>query len=136
MRTLLTRSFMAIAASTALLSSPTAADAAAAPQAAPVGCPSGSLCVWNNPGFTDGPGTPNGTWFNFPHPTCPNGTWADCASSIYNNGNSCTARVWSSAGFGGPSLSITRGTSIANLGAISAGGTNWNDNIESSAWIC
>jgi hypothetical protein len=102
-------------------------------------CPAGSLCFWNNTGFTDGPGKLAGTnssWFAFSHSTCPSGTWADCASSIYNHGNSCTARVWFFTGFGSPSMTISRGTSISDLSTRPVSGTTWNNNIEGNDWIC
>jgi len=116
------------------------AVAPASTAAAPANCTAGNLCFWNNINYNDGPGRLSGTnasWFNFSHSTCPNGTWADCASSVYNNGNSCTARVWYLTNFGAPHLDIPRGTGYPNLTLVPTGlGNSWNDNIESNSWVC
>lgn len=114
--------------------------APASASAAPNGCTAGNLCFWNNVDYNDGPGQLSGTnadWFDFPHSSCPNGTWADCASSVYNNGNSCTARVWYLTSFGSPHLDIPRGTGYPHLTWVPTGlGNSWNDNIRSNSWIC
>jgi peptidase inhibitor family I36 len=110
------------------------------PAAVPAGCTSTNLCFWNNAGFNDGPGRLSGTnssWFSFSHSSCPNGTWADCVSSIFNDGSSCTARVWFLSGFGAPTLSIARGNGFSNLTQVQTGlGVSWNDEIEANDWVC
>lgn len=118
----------------------TAPTVVTTPAAVPAGCSATFLCFWNNAGFNDGPGKLSGTnssWFDFSHGSCPNGTWADCVSSIYNDGTSCTARVWFLTGFGAPSLEIARGSGISNLTTVQTGlGVSWNDQIESNDWVC
>lgn len=118
----------------------TAPAVVTAPAAVPAGCSATFLCFWNNANFDDGPGKLSGTnssWFDFSHSSCPNGTWADCVSSIFNDGTSCTARVWFLAGFGGPTLEIARGSGISNLTTLPNGvGGTWNDNIEANDWVC
>jgi hypothetical protein len=114
---------------------------AATPAAAPAGCSAGNVCFWNNINYNDGPGELSGTnasWFGFSHSSCPGGSWADCVSSIYNDGNSCTARLWYLTNFGSPSFTVARGTGYTNLTQLGTGisGVSWNDNIESNDWVC
>lgn len=117
-----------------------AAPAVQAPSAVPPGCSSTNLCFWNNINFNDGPGQLSGTnsdWHDFSHSSCQHGTWADCVSSIFNDGTSCTARVWVNAGFGGANLTIARGTGIADLTKVAVTSTvSWNDLIEANDWVC
>lgn len=109
---------------------------------APPGCTATHLCFWVNVNFSDGPGQLAGTnasWFAFPERACQTGTWADCASSLYNDGTQCTARVWFLQNFGGPSLEIARGdgfSDLVNVPISGIPGANWNDNIEANDWVC
>jgi Peptidase inhibitor family I36 len=109
---------------------------------APAGCSLGALCFWqdiNEANITHGElqGT-NSSWYAFPHQACPSGTWANCASSIFNNGRHCTARVWYYAGFGGPHLDIPRGYGYHDLQNVPLGGGyygSWDNNIEANSWV-
>ena len=109
----------------------------------PAGCNSGSLCFWANINYSDGPGQVQGnnpSWFPFGNSSCrtqgnSGGVWADCASSIYNHGVSCTAHVYYLTNYGLPKLDIARGTGFSNLVNVArSGGGNWNDEIESNNW--
>ncbi|WP_170323964.1 peptidase inhibitor family I36 protein [Cryptosporangium phraense] len=119
---------------------------AAAPAAAPSGCSAGNLCFWNGTNFSDGPGELSGTnsnWQAFSHSTCTSTsgasykTWNDCASSLYNNGTSCDARVWTDSGYHGSSYTMSRGQRITNLATFYPdAGDTFNNSISSNDWVC
>ncbi|WP_327371257.1 peptidase inhibitor family I36 protein [Streptomyces sp. NBC_01217] len=108
--------------------------------AAPAGCTAGNLCFWVNDNWNDGPGRLDGNnpdWGVYSHSTCGSGTWEDCASSLYNNGNNCTAHVYYLENYQTPKLSISRQSGYNSLSAVPLGygvSGNWNDNIRSNNW--
>ncbi|MER5897561.1 peptidase inhibitor family I36 protein [Streptomyces sp. NPDC001876] len=108
--------------------------------AAPAGCTAGNLCFWVNDNWNDGPGQlygNNADWGVYSHSTCSTGTWEDCASSLYNNGNSCVASVYFLENYQTPKLSISRQSGYNSLSAVPLGygvDGNWNDNIRSNKW--
>lgn len=117
-----------------------AAPATAGILAAPSGCTAGNLCFWVHDNWVDGPGRLDGNnadWGVYSHSTCQTGTWEDCASSLYNNGNSCTAHVYYLEDYQTPKLNISRQTGYNSLSAVALGygvAGNWNDNIRSNNW--
>lgn len=107
--------------------------------AAPPGCSAGNLCFWNGTGYSDGPGELSGSnsnWNAFSHSSCPSGTWTNCASSLYNNGTSCTAVVWLSAGYTEGRESLARGQGVTNLATWNVDTGPWNNNISANNWAC
>ncbi|WP_329205796.1 peptidase inhibitor family I36 protein [Streptomyces sp. NBC_00683] len=122
-----------------------AAPASVGTLAVPAGCTAGNLCFWVNDNWNDGPGRlygDNPDWGVYSHSTCQTGTWADCASSVYNNGNSCTATVYYLENYRAPKLTISRQSGYSSLSAVQLGYDddgnwvpgNWNDNIRSNKW--
>jgi peptidase inhibitor family I36 len=113
--------------------------------AVPPGCSSGNLCFWNGADYGDGPGELSGSnsnWRAFSHSSCrkPNNpsdrTWSDCASSIYNNGTSCTAVVWLAAGYGEGHEALARGQGVRNLSTWHVDTGPWDNNISANNWLC
>ncbi|MEU9448847.1 peptidase inhibitor family I36 protein [Streptomyces sp. NPDC048277] len=103
----------------------------ATPAAVPSGCSAGYLCFWVNIGYSDGPGKLSGTnanWTAFSHSTCASKTWNDCASSIYNDGTTDNAVVYTDANYSGSSGVIDKGTG----GDLTSA---WNDVISSNSWV-
>ncbi|MCW8102079.1 peptidase inhibitor family I36 protein [Streptomyces tauricus] len=100
--------------------------------AAPSGCGSGNFCFWPNAGYSPA-GNPgelsgrNADWSVFSRSACPNGNWDNCASSDYNNGNSCEAIVWTGKSYSGSAGIVYRGT----------GGdfnSTFNNAVSSNSW--
>ncbi|MFC7534736.1 peptidase inhibitor family I36 protein [Actinoplanes sp. GCM10030250] len=107
--------------------------------AAPAGCTAGNLCFWNGTGWNSGPGKLSGSnpnWAAFSHQGCPNNKWTNCASSIYNNGTSCTAEVWLSANYTEGREFLARGQGVSNLATWHTDTGPWNDNISANSWSC
>ncbi|WP_348789059.1 hypothetical protein [Leifsonia sp. NPDC080035] len=127
----------------AALSLATAAPASAAAS----NCPSGFSCHWSDANYvTQG----SGGWYvaftsyasdfqlyyygsysgevNIPGKIGAN----DSASSIYNNGNSCTSGYYRDARYGTLAIRTTKKTGWANL-AVSGG---YNDDLSSGQFIC
>lgn len=81
-----------------------AAEAAATP------CPTGSLCAYVAPFYSGEPGVASGDLsdllriYEF-----------DNAVSVFNAGTQCTVRIYSGAGYTGPSATIRPGYGIGNL---------------------
>ncbi len=103
-------------------------------------CNAGDLCFWVDINQKGAKGRVNGTnaaWGVFRQGTCQSGTWDNCASSIINNGRSCTARVWADGDFNGAALEVLRGNGYINLTDhyITWPIRNWNDEISSNDWI-
>ena len=110
--------------------------------AAPANCTAGNLCFWADIEYVDGPGRlsgANASWFAFGHSSCATKgssgpVWADCASSLYNNGNNCTAHVyyWENYAVG---FSVPRYVNYRNLTQHQfSNGASLNDNIRSNNW--
>ena len=115
------------------------ATVSVAAAAAPPGCSAGNLCFWNDTARTDGPGELSGTnsnWAAFSHSSCPSNTWTNCASSLYNNGTSCTAVVWLTAGFTEGREFLGRGQGVTNLATWNTDTGPWNNNISANSWSC
>lgn len=115
------------------------AAAPAVAAAAPSGCSAGNLCFWNGTGYSDGPGElagSNSNWAVFSHSTCGSGTWNNCASSLYNNGTSCTAVVWLSAGYTEGNEYLAKGQGVTNLATWNTDTGPWNNNISANSWSC
>jgi hypothetical protein len=101
--------------------------------AAPAGCSSGNVCFWNGENYTGaGPGQLSGRnsdWSVFRQSACPNGTWDNCASSVYNNGVSCKAVLWTGKGYTGGFFSLSRGSGETQLAS------SHNNAFSSNSWI-
>lgn len=101
--------------------------------AAPPGCTATNVCFWNGTNYSDGPGRLSGSnsnWTAFSHSSCPTGTWNDCASSVYNNGTSCSANLWTTANYGGSRLTLGIGSGQTALSST------MNNAISSNNWSC
>ncbi|MFI5841549.1 peptidase inhibitor family I36 protein [Catenuloplanes sp. NPDC051500] len=126
---------LSVAQSAAVLAESAPAAAAAA---APPNCTPTNLCFWNYINYSDGPGRLSGSnpnWGAFSHASCPSGTWNDCASSLFNNGTSCTAHVYYYTNYGTPVHNIGIGGARTNLANYSTGlGNTWDNNIRSNNW--
>lgn len=100
--------------------------------AAPSGCSPGNFCFWPNAGYSPA-GNPgelsgrNADWSVFYRGDCPNDNWDNCASSDYNNGNSCEAIVWTGKSYSGTAGMVLRG---------SGGDFNstFNNAVSSNSW--
>ena len=116
---------------------------AAPASAAASDCPSGYSCHWADANYvTQG----NGGWrvafesfasnfqvFYYGSYSGQAGVGAnDSASSIYNNGNSCTSGYYRDAGYGTLALRTTKKTGWSNL-SVSGG---YNDDLSSGQFIC
>jgi hypothetical protein len=143
-------------ATTALAGPPPVADRTAAAEAAatpggmsavgPTGpittadttCNPGDLCFWvnENKGGAKGRVSGDNSSWSWAQSSCANGTWNNCASSIQNNGRTCTVNVFEHAGYGGARLTLVRGTYISSLGGhwITFPVDSWNDDIQSNRW--
>ncbi|WP_280874275.1 peptidase inhibitor family I36 protein [Streptomyces pseudovenezuelae] len=100
--------------------------------AAPAGCGSGNFCFWPNANYSPA-GNPgelsgrNADWAIFSRGDCPNDNWDNCATSDYNNGNSCEAVVWTGKSYTGTGGWIYRGTG----GNFSS---TFNNAVSSNSW--
>jgi hypothetical protein len=100
--------------------------------AAPSGCSSGNFCFWPNAGYSPA-GNPgelsgrNADWSVFYRGDCPNDNWDNCASSDYNNGNSCEAVVWTGKSYSGTAGWVLRGTG-GNFNST------FNNAVSSNSW--
>lgn len=105
-------------------------------------CPLSWFCVWNNTNFSDGPGKwQNNEWryTNWRHDSCPNKSWNDCASSLYNHGQSCKVTFYENIDFGPGAFfyQLPRGSYLANLALDKwSDGTSPNNKISSHQWFC
>jgi hypothetical protein len=102
------------------------------PTAGIADCNPGNVCFWVHAGYVDGPGQLSGTnpdWRVFSHASCPRGNWNDCASSVYNAGRSCKARLHEHINYAGDWLGLPRGVGVINLEIH-----DFNDQISSNSW--
>ncbi|MDQ1647696.1 MAG: hypothetical protein QOJ50_3880 [Cryptosporangiaceae bacterium] len=101
-------------------------------------CAGGDLCFWqdDDKGGAKGRVSGNNSAWSWSRSGCPDGTWNNCASSIQNNGNSCSVKVYDNAGYSGAVLTLTRGTYISSLSGywITFPVDSWNDDIQSNKW--
>lgn len=102
-------------------------------------CPQYFVCAWVDRNFTGPMGRwehDNADWGDFPNSNCGNGTWDDCASSVYNHGQTCDVWLWSGVIYTGSSLYLYRGSRLAflnvNPGPSPVG--SWEDIIKSNHW--
>jgi|SRR5215475_9948781 len=72
----------------------TSADATGPITVTDTSCAGGDLCFWVNinKGGAKGRVSGNNDYWTWPQTQCQEGTWSNCASSIWNNGNTCD--VW------------------------------------------
>lgn len=120
---------------------PAAAERNQITPAAMSDCPSSYFCVWVNSDFNDGPGkwqNNEGNYANWPHGTCQTGNWGNCASSVYNHGNSCRVSFYDGVnGTGAFYFALPRGSFLANLALDHwSDGSSPNDKISSHQWVC
>lgn len=104
-------------------------------------CPLTYFCVWNKANFSDGPGKwANAEWnyTNWSHDSCPHGSWNDCASSVYNHGQSCKVTFYENIDFEGAFFyQLPRGSYLANLALDKwSDGTSPDNKISSHNWTC
>lgn len=106
-------------------------------------CGAGNFCAWVNPGFNDGPGQWPGNAPNYTkwgHRSCGLGslwTWTNCATSVYNHGNSCTVTIYSDINYRGAYIVLPRGSYLADMRADRmSDGASANDRVSSHAWSC
>lgn len=146
-------------AAMALLAAPSASASASLSPAAPAGvaqpaqvkpaavhpnsyssCPASYLCFWVDAGFSGAMGKLSGSntnWTVFSQSTCQTRNWNDCASALYNNGNSDQALVWEDAGYTGGYACVARGTTMySNLAnwTYADNSHSMNDSISSNDW--
>jgi hypothetical protein len=100
--------------------------------AAPAGCGGGNFCFWPNANYSPS-GNPgelsgrNADWSVFGRGDCPNDNWDNCASSDYNNGNSCEAIVWTGKSYSGSAGMVLRGSG-GNFNST------FNNAVSSNSW--
>jgi hypothetical protein len=122
-------------------------EQAASPNVTPI-CPAGSLCFWVDQNYGGPRGQFSGdnpAWGSYPQSQCQdgsgggpysNGTWNDCASSLYNNGNSDAVQVWRDSNYRSDSTCVPRGTLWASLPKWQTNsGEPMNDEISSNRWV-
>jgi hypothetical protein len=101
-------------------------------------CAGGDLCFWQNDdkGGAKGRVSGNNAAWSWARSGCPDGTWNNCASSIQNNGNSCSVKVYDNSGYSGHVLTLTRGTYISSLSGywITFPVDSWDNDIQSNKW--
>jgi hypothetical protein len=119
---------------------------AVTPNATPL-CPAGSLCFWVDQNFGGARGQLSGNntdWGVFTQPSCQdgagggpysNGTWNDCASSLFNNGNSDAVMVYRDSGYRSNSYCVPKGVSRAALPVWPSTSEPMNDEISSNQWF-
>ncbi|WP_369404422.1 peptidase inhibitor family I36 protein [Streptomyces albus] len=101
--------------------------------AAPAGCTSTNVCFWDGYNYSDGPGKLSGwnsNWSVFKTSRCSDGDWENCASSVYNNGTSCSAVLWTGRSYSGSRLTLGRGSGQTRLSST------MNNAISSNSWSC
>lgn len=104
-------------------------------------CPPTYYCVWVNTDYNDGPGKWAGNQSNYtawPHSGCgilSLWTWDNCASSVFNHGQSCNMTLYDGINYTGAYFRLDKGSQRANLklNKMSDGG-NMNDRISSHYW--
>jgi hypothetical protein len=112
-------------------------------------CPATWFCVWADANFSRGPGKWQndehlyGRWTTSQCPSSPpsRATWNDCASSVYNHGDSCRVTFYENEYFnetpGAFFYQLPRGSYLANLAQNTwSDGTSPNDKISSHKWFC
>jgi hypothetical protein len=115
-----------------------AQPAATAQPAAASSCAPGDLCFWVNSGYTGPMGHVAGNnswWGSFSQAQCKTGTWSDCASSLYNHGNSDAVYVYQDVNYGGGRACLAKGTKWSNLTlGYFNNSDGLNDAISSNEW--
>ena len=103
-------------------------------------CPSTYLCFWVNANWGGNWGKlagPNPAWSVFGQSECAGGNWNDCASALYNNGQSDQALVWQNNSYKGGYACVARGTTmysdLANW-TYANNSASLNDSISSNDW--
>jgi hypothetical protein len=101
-------------------------------------CPGGYVCFWVH-AYYQGPmgklAGNNLSWGAFPQSQCATDTWEDCASSTFNNGNSCAVDLYTGRAYTGYNLWEQRGSYRDNLALNRApDGQSFNDRISSNVW--
>ncbi|WP_173019503.1 peptidase inhibitor family I36 protein [Streptomyces alkaliphilus] len=113
---------------------PYASTASVGISAAPSGCSATNVCFWSGTNYSGaGPGQLSGAnpnWAVFSNSSCPGGNWENCASSVYNNGTSCSAVLWTSRNYSGARLTLARGSGQTRLSST------MNNAISSNSWSC
>jgi peptidase inhibitor family I36 len=120
-----------------------AADGSTASSAAVIqamaDCPSSYFCVWKNSDFNDGPGkwqNAENNYGSWSHASCAGGTWNNCASSVYNHGNSYKVSFFDGTNQTGAFFyRLPAASYLANLALNTwSDGTSPNDKISSHNW--
>ncbi|NLU66786.1 peptidase inhibitor family I36 protein [Streptomyces sp. HNM0574] len=98
------RKGIATAAATLVVAGGAAVGTTGTAQAAKSDCPKGYLCSWSTTHFKGKPGKVSGNNANLRkyHKFAT-------SRSIYNNGKSCSVKVWAGTGMSGKSVTIKRG---------------------------
>jgi len=118
-----------------------AAASAAIPLAA--SCPSGATCLWVNANFGGSSlywvGNDNDFTLDQKLSGCRHVGFNDCASSAFNNGNSCTVYLWTSINYNGGYHSLSLGDFVDDFGSASGpptgyGDPSFNDAVSSLHW--
>ena len=106
-------------------------------------CDSGSFCAWDNYNYSGGPGQWPGNADNYSHwghRGCGVGslwTWDNCASSVYNNGNSCNIQLYDDINYNTADgyYNLAKGGHLADLRKDKmTDGKAMNDRISSHKW--
>jgi hypothetical protein len=106
-------------------------------------CESGSFCAWDNYNYSGGPGQWSGNADNYSHwghSGCGLGslwTWDNCASSVYNNGNSCNIQLYDDIKYSTAHgyYNLAKGGHLADLRKDKmTDGKPMNDRISSHQW--
>jgi peptidase inhibitor family I36 len=106
-------------------------------------CGSGNFCAWDNYNYSGGPGQWSGNASNYTswnHTGCGFTslyTWDNCASSVFNNGNSCNITLYDDINYNSADgyYNLARGGHLADLriDQMTRGGA-MNDRISSHKW--
>lgn len=124
----LTRTLASLAAAAAIVAGGMVAAAPAS--AGTANCPSGSFCLWQHPDF-------NGLRLSGSYGmTNTTSTMTDQASSLQNNGNSCSTTVYSEFNGGGRKAVVPRGHAYPRLSQYTWSGLSktLDDDIRSFSW--
>jgi hypothetical protein len=104
-------------------------------------CPSSWFCVWVDVDFVGGPGKWQGNesnYTNWLHGGCgvrSLWTWDNCASSVFNNGQSCNLTFYDGINFAGAWYNLPRGSFLAFMTQdLMSDQANANDRISSHKW--
>jgi hypothetical protein len=103
-------------------------------------CPASYVCFWVDAYYSGPMGKfqgNNANWGSYTQSSCQTGTWENCASSTFNNGNSCAVNLYMGRSYDGSYLWEQRGSFRDNLAYdLDQNGKSFNDTISSNYWMC